>query len=88
VCGCPYCDGRANEATLRKAAKPHFLYRRVQEMEAINAMDAGARLGDFLKKTERALKLTTEIRRKLGVQIPNQHFKTWLEVFPEVAKRL
>lgn len=88
VCGCPYCGGSADDATLRKAAKPHFLYQRVQEMEALNALDAGARLGDFLKKTERALKLTTEIRRKLGVQIPNQHFKTWLEVFPEVAKRL
>jgi len=88
VCRCPYCGGRTNEATLRKAAKPHFLYHRVQEMEAINALDEGARLGDFLRKTERALKLTNEIRRKLGVQIPNQHFKTWLEVFPEVSKRL
>lgn len=88
VCRCPYCGGRADEATLRKAAKPHFLYHRVQEMDSINDLDEGARLGDFLKRTERALKLTTEIRRTLGVAIPNQHFKTWLEVFPEVAKRL
>ena len=88
VCGCPYCGGRVDEVTLSRAAKPHFLYRRVQEMEAINATNDGARLGDFLDKTEQALKLTTEIRHKLGVAIPNQHFKTWLEVFPEVAKRL
>ena len=88
VCHCPYCGGRADEATLRRAAKPHFLYHRLQEMDVINAMDEGARLGDFLKKTERALKLTNEIRRRLGVAIPNQHFRTWLEVFPEVAKRL
>ena len=88
VCSCPYCGGRADEAPLRKVAKPHFLYHRVQEMEAINAMDEGARLGDFLTKTERALKLTNEIRHKLGVAIPNRHFRTWLKVFPEVAKRL
>lgn len=88
VCRCPYCGGRIDEATLRKAAKLHFLYQRVQEMEAINSLNESARLSDFIKKTEQALKLTTEIRRKLGVQIPNQHFKTWLEVFPEVAKRL
>lgn len=88
VCRCPYCGGRADEATLRKAAKPHFLYQRVREMEAINALDEGERLSDFLEKTEGALKLTGEIRRKLGVVIPNQHFKTWLKVFPEVTKRL
>lgn len=88
VCRCPYCGGRMDEATLRKVAKPHFLYHRVREMEAINAMDEEARLDDFLKKTERALRLTSEVRRKLGVAIPNQHFKMWLEVFPEVAKRL
>ena len=87
VCRCPYCDGRKDTATLRQAAKPHFLYHRVQEMEAINALDEGDRIGDFLRKTERALKLTGEIHRK-GILIPNQHFKTWLEVFPEVAKRL
>jgi serine/threonine-protein kinase len=88
VCLCPYCGGRADEATLRKAAKPHFLHHRVREMDAINNTAADARLGAFLEKTERALALTSEIRRKLGVEIRNQHFRTWLEVFPEVAKRL
>ncbi len=88
VCRCPYCRGLADGTTLRKAAKPHFLYHRVREMEEINAMDVGERLEAFLERTERALRLTGEIRRKLGVAIPNQHFKTWLKVFPEVAKRL
>jgi len=87
ICRCPFCNARTDES-LTKVAKPHFLHHRVREMEAINAMDEGERLDAFLKKTKRALKLTGEIRRKLGVAIPNQHFQVWLEVFREVAKRL
>ena len=88
VCRCPYCGGRSGAATLRQVAKPHFLYHRIREMEAINALDESDRIDDFLEKTERALVLTGEIRRKVGVVIPNQHFKMWLEIFPKVAKRL
>jgi hypothetical protein len=58
-------------------------------MEAINALAEAERLPAFLKKTERALQLSGDIRRRLGIDMPpSQHFKTWLEVFPEVAKRL
>jgi hypothetical protein len=57
-------------------------------MEAVNRLGEDERLDAFLKKTDRAHRLAGEIRRKLGVAIPSQHFKTWLEVFPEVAKRL
>ena len=71
-----------------RRTKPHFLYHRMREMEAINALKEDELLDAFLEKTERALKLTSDIRRQLGVAIPNQHFKTWLQVFPEVAKRL
>ena len=88
VCNCPSCGGRVDDGTLRKAAKPHFLYHRIKEMESINALDEDARLDVFLKKAEEALNLTNDIRRRLTVQIPNQHFKTWLEVFPKVAKQL
>lgn len=87
ICSCPYCAGRTDDA-LRRVAKDHFLYQRMEEMEALNTMAEEQRLPAFLEKTQRALQLTGEIRRKLGVEIPWQHFKTWLEVFPEVAKRL
>ena len=87
ICRCPYCNGSTDE-NLRKVTKPHFLYHRIREMEALNALKEDERIDAFLKKTENALKLTSDIRRQLGVAIPNQHFKTWLEVFPEVAKRL
>jgi serine/threonine protein kinase len=88
ICHCPHCGGRTDDS-LRKAAKEHFLYHRVREMEEINALPDGHRLPAFLKKTERALQLSGQIRRTLGVEMPpSQHFKTWLEVFPEVAKRL
>ena len=88
VCACPYCNNRADELALRRAAKPHFLYHRMQEMSTINATSEDARLDAFLARTEHALKLSTEIRRVVGVQIPYQHFRTWLDVFPEVAKLL
>ena len=88
VCKCPYCGGRADD-TLRRVAKEHFLYHRVLEMEAINALAEEERLPAFLEKAERALQLSGEIRRKLGIEMPpSQHFKTWLEVFPAVAKRV
>ncbi len=87
VCGCPYCGGRTDDS-LRKVHKEHFLYHRVREMESINALAEAERLPAFLQKTERALQLSGEIRRKLGLDMPpNQHFKTWLEIFPAVAKR-
>ncbi|MGH9364869.1 MAG: serine/threonine protein kinase [Thermoanaerobaculia bacterium] len=89
ICGCPYCGGRSDDASLRRIAKEHFLYHRVREMAEINALREGDRLPAFLKKTERALALSGEIRRKMGIEMPpSQHFKTWLEVFPEVAKRI
>lgn len=67
----------------------HYLHHRAREMDEINALPEAARLPAFLKKTERALQLSGEIRRKLAVEMPpSRHFKTWLEVFPEVAKRL
>ncbi len=88
VCNCPYCGGRTDDS-LRKVAKEHFLYHRTQEMEGINALPEADRLPAFLKKTEQALQLSGEIRRNLGIEMPpSQHFKTWLEVFPAVAKRL
>jgi eukaryotic-like serine/threonine-protein kinase len=88
VCQCPYCGGRADDS-LGKVAKDHFLYHRMREMEQINALAEADRLPAFLKRAERALQLSGEIRRKLGLELPtSQHFKTWLEVFPEVAKRL
>ena len=87
ICDCPYCAGRTDES-LRRVAKEHFLYRRSQDLKSINAVAEGKRLLAFLERTERALQLSSDIRRKLGVEIPNQHFKTWLEVFPEVAKRV
>jgi hypothetical protein len=88
ICGCPHCGGRTDDS-LRKIAKEHFLHHRVREMEEINALPQSERLPAFLKKAGRALTLSGEIRRKLGVEMPpNQHFRTWLEVFPEVAKRL
>ncbi|MDP2604351.1 MAG: hypothetical protein Q8S00_17465 [Deltaproteobacteria bacterium] len=87
ICQCPYCGGRTDES-LRRVAKEHFLYQRSQDMKSINGVTEGKRLPAFLERTERALQLSSEIRRKLGVEIPNQHFKTWLEVFPEVAKRI
>jgi serine/threonine-protein kinase len=88
VCSCPYCGGRTDNS-LGKVAKEHFLYHRLREMEAINALAEAERLPAFLKKTERALQLSGDIRRRLGIDMPpSQHFKTWLEVFPEVAKRL
>lgn len=87
ICRCPYCGGRTDEA-LRRVYKEHFLYQRTQEMKALNTIVEEQRLPAFLEKTERALRLTSEIRRKLGVEIPGQHFRTWLEVFPEIAKRL
>jgi len=88
ICRCPYCGGGKTDDSLRRVAKEHFLWHRVREMEAINRLGEGERLDAFLKKTDRAHRLAGEIRRKLGVAVPSQHFKTWLEVFPEVAKRL
>ncbi|MGQ0723218.1 MAG: serine/threonine protein kinase [Candidatus Eiseniibacteriota bacterium] len=88
ICRCPYCGGGRTDDSLRRVAKEHFLWHRMREMEAINRLGEGERLDAFLKRTDRAHKLAGEIRRKLGVAIPSQHFKTWLEVFPEVAKRL
>jgi hypothetical protein len=88
ICSCPYCGGRTDDS-LRRVHKDHFLYHRVREMKEINVLPAAERLPAFLKKTERALQLSGEIRRKLGIDMPpSQHFKTWLEVFPAVAKRL
>jgi serine/threonine-protein kinase len=87
ICQCPYCGGRTDDS-LSKTAKEHFLFHRTQEMAEINAMNKNKRMAAFLEKTESALELGKEIRRKVGVRIATQHFKTWLEVFPEVAKRI
>ena len=88
ICRCPCCGSRTDDS-LRRVHKDHFLYHRVREMKEINALPAAERLPAFLKKTERALQLSGEIRRKMGIDMPpSQHFKTWLEVFPAVAKRL
>lgn len=87
ACQCPYCRGQ-NDETLRRNAKEHFLYQRFQEMNTINDLSEEKRLQAFLERASNALRLSGEIRRKLGINIPTQHFKTWLEVFPEVAKRL
>lgn len=86
ICDCPYCRNNTDEITLRRTAKQHFLYQRASEINAINNLDESERIHTFLEKTERALKLTNAIRRKLSISIPNQHFRAWLEVFPEVAK--
>jgi hypothetical protein len=87
ICRCPFCGGRTDDS-LRRGSKEHFLWHRMREMEAINRLKSSERLNVFLKKTEQALKLAVDIRRKLGVAIPSNHFKTWLEVFPEVARRM
>ena len=86
ACKCPFCKGQT-DASIGKTAKEHFLIARSGELTDLNASPESARMADFLKKTERALRLTVEVRKKLAISTPTQHFKTWLEVFPEVAKR-
>ena len=83
-----YCEGRV-DSILGQRAKEHFLYHRDREVDHLNGLAESDRLPAFLKKAERAFKLTGEIRSKLGVKMPTaQHFKTWQEVFPEAAKRV
>ena len=88
ACKCPHCQGQTGSA-IGKRAKEHFLHLRAKEIEALNSCPESERLSVFLKRAERAYRLAAEIRTKLAIKTPpTQHFKTWLEVFPEVAKRL
>lgn len=86
ACPCRYCQGR-RDASIGKTAKEHFLVRRAEEIAEINALPQAQRMPWFLRRTENARKLTSEVERKAGVRLPSQHFRTWLEVLPEVAKR-
>lgn len=88
ACGCPFCGGRS-DGSLAQRAKEHFLYHRSRELDAVNALPEADRMASFLQAAESAHRTMGDIRRRLGIQVPPfQHLKVWLEVFPEVAKRV
>lgn len=88
ACPCPFCLGRRDDS-LGASAKEHFLFQRAAEMKALNSLPESDRLDWFLKRAGGALRLMRDISKGLGVKMPpHQHLQTWLEVFPEVAKRL
>jgi len=59
----------ANRREHRQASQEHFLHRRAREIDELNELAEAERLGAFLKKAERAYRLTVEVG-KLGVGAP------------------
>jgi eukaryotic-like serine/threonine-protein kinase len=82
-CNCPHCQ--KSPFDINKAAKPHFLFVRTQEVKELQSLpDTAQRISWFQQKVRAAVQNCEAIRRQQVVKLtPNYfaHLRVWQQVF-------
>lgn len=82
-CACPHCPGSGGD--LSRAAKPHFLHCRTQEVAELNALRSSKQRLQWLReRITTALRRCDAIRKDGRVNLPTSHYshmRAWLQAF-------
>lgn len=84
-CVCDHCQ--SNSSNLERAAKPHFLYTRMKELEELNTLPGTKeRLSWFNQRVEEALSYCESVRRQQIVALQPgyyAHLNVWKQIFAQ-----